>query len=341
MIFDTCFGLLLRGSLVDARNGFVLAMLNCGAVGAVITAWGSTFTNFGDLHPLKLAIANGMNLGAALAKFRFSPAAQDGRTQLCLLGDPDIRISSRTPSKVGKEKKIERKTSAPRNKGDSIPFSFFSTFLNACQNGNAVAFIDSSVAHSPNLLVGRSADDRLEKQLGDAGLYIRRKVISAVHAYGTMPCRQWLPICDDLFASSRVGKCFVCDENTTEMLASIRSSKCVRELVLCPNCGSIDDRPANSRPLTMRVSHSGIITLRGDLPQANWDAVLLVETTKGLPPSVHEWKRDSAGMPTRKRRLGPNSIPAGIAIIALLLVHNDSFRMLRVPLRGESFQTTN
>jgi hypothetical protein len=117
LVWQVCWGLLTQQATIDPLWGIGLRLLQHTALGAVITPWQAVLADYDSLDDLARRICSGLSVGDALSEFMRSGAARRSGLNMCLLGDPKVRLPiqssaarSDRPIKVKQRKPIPLET---------------------------------------------------------------------------------------------------------------------------------------------------------------------------------------------------------------------------------------
>jgi hypothetical protein len=91
LVLDVCRGLLPADGPLDPAWGFLYRMLHSPLIGAILTPWEITISDFTLTDVLSSALDRGVPAGRALAALLRSTAARRHGYRMCLLGDPRVR----------------------------------------------------------------------------------------------------------------------------------------------------------------------------------------------------------------------------------------------------------
>jgi len=259
MVLNTCSGLLPPDGVVDPLWGLGYQLLENPQIGAIVTRWKISFTSHAEINVLTDAIAAGLPIGEAVARFHRSLPPDSVAGRLCLLGDPRVRLSVKTD--------VECLTSNGRVPGSlqadppearppaAIELNHLSklSFLRACIR----QAISGENAEPPEAaLQALKAIDGyeaatwqglpLEGAAGLPGPLMRQAFLRYFFAHCKL-LNDWTHFAQ-MSESSASGKpCFVCHKRTATFEGRFHGVQGVvpRRVTTCPRCGIIEDVPAN------------------------------------------------------------------------------------------------
>jgi hypothetical protein len=250
VMLGTCYGFLPASAIIEPVWGHTDALLSLGRVGAVVATWGLSFGDDHDFDPLAEDIDAGLPVGTALARFSRRATARSGRIRQCLLGDPRVRL----PNEGHAAQDAPILPAAPAA-AESIGGDFLAWLLLLGETALRTP------AHRAELAQARRAAGDLGNSLLSHGQ--RMHILRAIARLGSMPSKLWLSLgCDLRKQHGPAVACGTCHQSVWVFDGHVPvAGPADRQLIVCPNCGILEDSPADrsSLRLTLRTTALDLI----------------------------------------------------------------------------------
>lgn len=329
-VFESCFGLLLPGGIIDFGWSLGHRFLVSDTIGAIITTWGLTYTGGVRTKVLTQNLLKGMPVGAALALYNVSDGAKKygNNHRMCLLGDPRVKLPPQEFNRMaikhynspGKSKKPEV---AEIRQPSEVEFfeACFTNLLNTAsdeQKRKESKVILAKLEACKTNFEKKSPDDSVNLELRTA---ILNFILGNPQVF-----RAWLDFADEFANEDSAKICPSCDQSAISFrkIGMKLSQKFQRRIEECINCGMLEDSPAD---VDLKFSYRNkVIELHGEFPRRRCSiGVLLaasrVETAKLTVPM------DEDGFPPRRFQTPDFNFRSTIRI-HLIIVWDDNYAVL-------------
>jgi hypothetical protein len=337
-VWDVCFGVMPTGSAVDARWGIGVRLLDSAGIGAILTTWQIVLSSPEHASRLSHAIASGVPVGIAVARFNASRASRERHHRMCLLGDPRVRlpaapVQQRAPTRPNR---FRHPATADTEQLRQV------ALLRLC-----MADAKLRASHSPRASFASRALEAIEAFEGAAskgvpiaaldpqlGNDMRAAVLDYALSRGKL-LESWMPFMRS-FRATAPHRCPVCDRLADTLQAVMRPPGVyVRRLVICAICGVLEDAPTTS---DIRMELAGLrLRLHGVLPRERWAAGIVIASSYPADSVQLMWSAMSDGTLAPSAEL-PQRWPLGPLRISTVIVWDTTFavisRMARNPSAG-------
>ena len=350
-IFNSCYGLRLQSGMIDIGWSLARRFSNSSSLGAIVTTWEVVITKANQTAFLAHNLLEGMSVGEAVALYNKSSEAKIlGRHRLCLLGDPRVKLPAVqfNPGESGKSKTAQKEKGRERNNPDAkrsekidiiesiskIPLSqveFFDvcfTFLvRHIFNDHELLFINralTKIGEYKESIRKKSSKKYIEARRSEMLLAILNHLIDQNSLFYST----WIPLTDKFSTYTSVEKCKVCQQPVTITNAKIKLSKTfLRRLVICPNCGIIEDSPA---ALKLEISlDNQTLKLHGKLPRKKILVKVLLQISNiDSDDTVWDWQLVETDKTEHSFDI-PDIYSPGLAIISVVIVWTEGYVILK------------
>lgn len=334
-VWDVCFGVMPIGSAVDAQWGIGIRLLDNAGIGAILTTWQIVLSSPETASRLGRAIASGVPVGIAVARFNASRASRAGHHRVCLLGDPRVRLPV---APVQQHPPTHPNSFSPRSAADAEQLRQVS-LLRLCMvdaklrapNSPQAAFASRALEAIEAFETAASkgvAITALHPQLGND---MRAAVLDYALSRGKL-LESWMPFMRG-FRATAPRSCPVCDRQANALEAVMHPPGVyARRLVLCAICGVLEDAPTTS-DIHMELAGRRL-RLHGVLPQERWAAGIVIASSYPADSVQLVWPGMSDGTFAPYAEL-PEKWPPGPLRISTVIVWDATFavisRMARDP----------
>lgn len=344
LLWYGCLGVLTDKSAVDPQWGLALRFLNSCGIGAVVTTWEIVFGSASDVGELSERIAEGLPVGKAVAEFNASPIARRKGLRLCILGDPNVSITSNRDAIKSMGEVIRGARSIQSRCDLRIPRrSLLGVgFLRACielrrssLRGEIARLADRAISacneYEAAIAESRTQGSRAES----AERKMRRAMLRYWFRRGSMISKDWSHSTFSLKLINFSVPCFNCGEPCKVLLVSFgHAGELRRRCHLCANCEIIYDGPEEdvvSPRLT--IEGDGALTLEDWNPTGAWSCGVMLDTPLERLRKGWEWPSDKDGRPVSKFVL-PKQLPQGPLFVSCFMIAGTNVSVIRIPTRG-------
>jgi hypothetical protein len=337
-VHSVCWGLFPAQDVQASGWSLARRVINGLQVAALLTSWEITSQSVATTAGLFHDIARGEPLGRALATHLATAEARRQGHQLCLVGDPAVRLLA-TPHADPLAAAIEgsiiqlrreraaRDAAAPAAESavsDSACISLLLTMINSTQPGGAAD------ANDPADRV-RAAVRAYQTDIGDAvqpgpsgrwqsaaGEAVRQEATDYFATRHTDLLKYWYQDAGNLHVEPRRTPCIVCGRRTiTRRYTLDPPSVSPRRHTLCPNCGPVQDVPV-ARRIRLVPAGEGVVRWLGYRPRREWCARLVVEPQLDAYRLSWRWPAGADGAPLMEF-CAPHAWPTLPVRVALLV----------------------
>lgn len=327
-VWDVCFGVMPTGSPVDPRWGIGVRLLESAGIGAILTTWRIVLSSPERVRRVSRAVASGVPVGIAVARFNASRVSRARHHRICLLGDPRVRlpaarVQERAPARP---KRLRHSTAAESEQLPQV------ALLRLCMtdaklraaSGPRGMFASRALEAIEGFEVAASKGvpiAALDPQLGNE---MRAAVLDYALSRGKL-LENWTPFARS-FRVTTSRPCPVCDRQAETLQAVMRPSRVyARRLVLCALCGVLEDAPKTS---DIRMELDGrCLRLRGHLPQERWAAGAVIVSSYPADSIQVMWPAMSDGTLAPSVEL-PSRWPPGPLRISTVIVWDATFAVI-------------
>ena len=339
LILRICHGLTVAPSIVDEVWSLVSRLHRSVSVGALVTAWGSFQSSYGETEVFLKQLQQGATVGAALAQHNRSAKIRETGQELCLLGDPSTRLSfddDRGPTESAPAAKSSVSFGRPRPEADPEAELGEAAFLRACviqQNavhkGEVQELTDAAVSsiNEYERAVWRGA--RVENSNG-YGQRMRVAVLEALCAQGSSLYRYWeeFSLRRQVIPSNR--KCLACHQVAALYSTPLRiPSVAPRRTLFCQRCGVIEEAPFEAPQFSLSTDDRKV-ALTGDIPQSQWSGALVLDPKAVAGRITLSWPVAPEGAAAMVVAI-PGGLPAGHYFAAGMFIVRASLIIVRAP----------
>lgn len=324
-VHDVCWGLFPAPDVQAPDWSLARRIINGLQVAAMLTSWEITertvVTTAGLLHD----IACGEPLGRALARHLAAANSRRHGHQMCLVGDPAVRLSA-SPHADPLAAAIERSTiqsqredaatsAAARDASaaatDSARVSFLLTMVDHARPGGAA---DVDIAAERVHVAARAYQTRAGSAAAEA---MRKAAADYFAGRHTDLLKYWCQDVRGVYAEQRRMPCVVCGRRTITRIYTVGTTGVsLRRHTQCPNCGPVQDVPA-ARRIRLAPQGEGVVRWLGYRPQREWCARLVVEPQLDAYRLSWPWPTSPDGMPTMDLRTTGTwpALPVRVALL--------------------------
>lgn len=331
MIFCVCWGLYPSRSVHSTDSAFSRAVLENLSVGALLTSWEINIQDLSDTTQLFHNVLSGMTLGEALAIHLSSHASENKFHNLCLIGDPSIRLAkSDAPDPFAHVRNI-RKMPAPSARCIAA-LTLLRLILNCFEGAESSEAMESIVAYEKMLIEGIHYNENVSDRF-------RQRGVGFLSSHDTMVSKVWTSFADPVEVLPERKACPICGRRTITRKYIMRlPGAAPRCETMCPSCGSVSDLPSDL-DLSMSVEADGTIHLNGDFRNEHWHARVVVERFHTNEKSSWIWPEGDDGKPLRSFRVPEPfpSIPFRLGLV--FIVGQGELIVLGCLYRGTSNET--
>jgi hypothetical protein len=262
---------------------------------------GVSLTSYPLIDHLAGLISRGLPIGKALADFHRLPHARETGRQMCLLGDPRVRLPVVRTSHNFDHGVTGRVTTLKAPPAQEMNAYGKVSFLRACLEVAGAKISETVVPlHRKAMDAVRAyelalwRDEPLECGLAAPGPVMRQ----TMREYLTARTK----LIDDWMTFARIGvgaasgkPCFVCGKRTKTFEAGFSiPGVSRRRLTSCPRCGYIEDVPMESYLTTAVVNGTGV-RLAGKVPREHVTAGIYFWSPQSSLQVDYPWPQDSNG----------------------------------------------
>jgi hypothetical protein len=323
LILHACWGIQPAGSLYDSGWGYGHRLASHDRLGAMLTTWQITIGSAADTEPLARDVARGMPLGQALARFNNAAASRRTGQLMCLLGDPELRVSTVAPP----FRRSASGETTPREEQRQLAFlsAYLDTIVPKRESKSALTSARRAVSACLRKAWSGSAIDAPHEP---SGTVVRQAVLRFLCRHGTIPTYHWMDLAYPVGSDDSGSPCLTCRQTTREVNLRLRVLGAgSRKLQLCPRCGLTEDRPATMGRIGLTFKE-GVAYLHGSAPRGPWAASLLVRPHVGQP-TFHPWPAGEDGRPLFEMPIFAQRELQGAGQLLLFMIEEASLWMAR------------
>lgn len=293
LILHACWGIQPVGSLYDPMWGYGGRLANNDRLGAMLTTWQVTIASPADTELLMSDLERGMSLGKALARFNHSASSRRTGQLMCLLGDPDLRIFTKTRVSRGRSSRPRKGT--PQS--EHCQLAFLSAYLNtmvAKRESRAMLVAAKKAVNTCQRRAWSGLDIEMPEE--PSGSAMRQAILEFLCNQATIPAYHWMDLAYPLSTKDSGSRCLACGQYDREVTFRLRVVGAgSRKMQICPRCGLTEDRPAKMQRISLTIENS-IAYLHLVPPQGGWAAALLFRPYVGTP-AFRPWPADKDHKP--------------------------------------------
>jgi hypothetical protein len=326
IIWAVCGGMVSADGPVDRAVSFVHRLLQNHNVGALVTTWHCAF-NPENIVDISMELLRGTSLGTAIGRHNARPESTTLGKRVCLIGDPALRIAVRRDQ--DRTVAADRPSSAPSDvlssaygapNGAPMPLSPATkaqSILEYC--------VERNLVYNPQLQVAIDAQTAIRdgRTLPRPGSSHVQDVLTWLLFRGPV-YPTWLAVATDISARSCRCPHSACGAQAIELRGSTGISNEYRLITACPNCFVVADVSERS-DLGLRFFDSNNLMFTGTLPRPPVAAGVLVWSQR--KKFSQTWPTQSSGQLERYCVVDVGA-PAGVATVAVFVVHDDTYQML-------------
>jgi hypothetical protein len=325
LVLHACWGIQPAGSLHGPTWGYGHRLADHDRLGAMLTTWQITIGAQADTEPLARDLARGMSLGRALARFNHSASSRRTGQLMCLLGDPDMRISTRAWAPGGRRSPPHKGT--PQNEHGQLAFlaAYFNTMVPKRESKALnVAARDAIAACQRRAWSGLAIDTPDEP----SGAVMRQAVLAFLCQHGTIPAYHWMDLAYPVSMKDSGTWCLACGQS--DRVASLRLRVLgagSRKMQLCARCGLTEDRPAKMGRIGLTIEKD-VACLHLSPPRGSWVAALLFRPHVGAP-FFRPWPAADDHKPLSAMQIFGTGEPHGAGQLLLFMMEGASLWVAR------------
>lgn len=336
-ILNGCHVLSLQSGMVDIGWSLAQRLADC-SLGAIVMTWETVITRPNQTAILGQNLSKGMPVGEAVALYNKSSEAKlFGKHRLCLLGDPKVKLPN-----IGLAKKDSSKIKSLRKERDKTDL----TEVLGKNSPSRVEFFDIGFSYLAKRTVDEEKLSLISKTQTKIGKYRelarknssgssiesrRNEMLEAIldyiiHISGDIQS-MWIPLADKFTIRTLVEKCINCQQPISTTNIAIKLFKTFRRrLVICPNCGIIEDSPSSVK-LKFSLDKQNL-ELWGKLPQQKCVAKVLV--TSSSETDIREWEWDMNDSRKLKHSFKiPDITSPSYLLVFVIIVWSDNYVLLK------------
>lgn len=324
LVLHACWGIQPAGSLYGPTWGYGYRLADHDRLGAMLTTWQLTIGSPIDIEPLARDLGRGTRLGKALARFNRSTSARRTGQLMCLLGDPDLRVSTQVRAPV--LRRLLRLQESPHD--DDGQLAFLAAYLGT---------INSKRESKASLAAARAAVAACQRRLW-SGLPItpdeplaaamRQSVVEFLCMHRILPTKHWIDLAYPVSEKESGSRCFACDQFDREVSFQLRVIGAgARKMKICVRCGLTEDGPAKLGRVSLSIERE-VARLSLSPPRRGWAASLLFLPNVG-GPVVRRWPTAAGGEPASMTTLFPPGEPRRAGQLLLFLIEGASLWFAR------------
>ncbi len=325
LVLHACWGIQPAGSLYDPTWGYGHRLADHDRLGAILTTWQIAIGSPADTDTLATDLARGMSLGRALARFNHSASSRRNGRLLCLLGDPDMRVSTRAPPPVIQRSSPRKGT--PQNEHSQLAFlaAYLSMMMPKRESKVLHAAALDAVAACQRRAWSGLAIDAPEEPSGAA---MRQAVLEFLCKHATIPAYHWMDFAYPVSATESGTECLGCGQSELEVSLRLRVPGAgSRKMQLCPRCGLTEDRPAKMGRIGLTIEKD-MACLHQLPPRGGWAATLLFRPHVGATV-FRPWPATKDHKPLSRMRIFDQGEPQGAGQLLLFMMEGASLWMAR------------
>jgi hypothetical protein len=325
LVHCVCWGLYPAPGVQAPAWSLIRRVIENFRVGAVVTTWEIVSQSVSTTAGLYHDIARGVPVGRALALHLSSPEAVRRWHRLCLVGDPDMRLTAADiddPLEYSGDAGMGPETPSQDHVAS---LSLLRMMVVQGRKKRRPDIEDTSdevlaaiAAYEEALLTGMPREERGT----DPGPLLRRSMVDYFAGRHTDGGHYWVPYTHDVQAQPGKDACPACGRRTVSRVyrLTIPGAR-PRRHTHCPSCGPVADLP-DGRRMALAVEPDGIVRLDGDLPRSRWEARLVIETQVRALRRAWAWPAGPDGSPVRSFRT-PEAWPAVPLRAAVIMIRED------------------
>lgn len=307
--WGVCWGVLPEPRLVGPEWSIGRQMLRAREVPAIATTW--TVELIGpELFPgFASRVMRGVPIGPALRALASSEVARRTRLNLCLLGDPRVRLLAPAPTAAGTSPPPRRRPAAPRpvaaqRVADTERLAFLVQMVSAGNHRDpgeqaaAQAFLAAAARYG-----SQAAAPRIEK--------LQELLLSYISRSGLLMLNRWVAEAEYRPARSRAAApCPWCLPRHRPLRRfSGKVAGMPRRFAICSACGVVEDVPARSA-VRASLDASGTFRLANRPRVQPWAGSIVIVPQVAAEAMALCWPRGRDDRPSRQASL-PAALPIG------------------------------
>lgn len=331
LLFDTRFGVMPQGSLVDPRYGLGTRLASSARIGAMLAPWRIVLSSPEHARRLERDILDGVALGAAVARFNAHPVSRDRQYRMCLFGDPDLRLQPAKPAPAAASTVLAPVATPARPARKTRRAELFHLCISEAARTAIGTPLEAVALKASAVAAAAAAEPASGGAAGksDTLAPLREAMLDYALARGKLS-ECWMPFVERYADGGRIG-CPACGRPSDVRFCRMpRYWRATRRMVLCPICGIVEDAPLQS-DLTMTLA-AGRVSLDG-MPGAGWCAGLALSASDPSLSVALRWPAGSDGRPVPNLAV-PLEIPPGPLRVSVFVLWGTEFAVLSRLARG-------
>lgn len=311
VLLTICSSLLDPAGPIDPVWGLMSAALRAPRTGAIVATWTITHTAPGDFDGFVADLIRGAPLGEAVARHNAGVAPGSGG-YLCLFGDPAIRLVPRQTLKQDSPPPVAL------SPADLSGVAFLRPLLELAVLNHPKPSTQVALEAARLYDLAARMGWPLEFENGP-GETLRAAVMDYLTERGVLIFVDWSQFSDREGPVARI-TCPHCGARADASTRRIRGAEAeLRCLVICDNCGIIEDRPAGFS-IDFRVRSEGQLELFG-VPEAKAVTLAVRMGCQDDSRSVAlPWPRDTTGRPLRAFIPNEGWAPGAMRLTLMVMV---------------------
>lgn len=325
LVLHACWGIQPAGSLHGPTWGYGHRLADHDRLGAMLTTWDVTIGAPADLEPLARDLARGTSLGRALARFNHSASSRRTGQLMCLLGDPDLRVSIRAQTPVVRKSPPRKGT--PQNEHRQLAFiaAYLNTMMPKRESKALHAAARDAIAVCQRRAWSGLAIDAPDEPSGAA---MRQAVLEFLCKHGTVPVHHWMGLAYPVSTKDSGARCLACGQFDREVSLRLRVLGAgSRKMQLCARCGLTEDRPAKMGRIGLTIEKD-MACLHLLPPRGGWAAALLIRPHVGAPV-FRPWPAAEDHKPLSTMPIFDQGEPQGAGQLLLFMMEGASLWVAR------------
>ncbi|MGP9811476.1 hypothetical protein ACTZWT_08200 [Rhodopseudomonas sp. NSM] len=293
LIWNTCIGFPSQHGLVGREWGAGVLLAESPSIGALLTTWRITMAPATLPAALLDRLMAGATIGEALVAINARADAQRAGYQLCLFGDPDLRIAP--PRTATPQPRAAQSRKPPRGVQLTAADPAARVIELCVRDAPALQTLPKQARREANLRrYLRSALLRYQQtQVAATRARLRRGLVAHAAARGGLR-DLWIP--HAAIVADGKEACPHCGAPAMRFAADLdHLGIAPRVLLNCSRCEIVADRPA-ALPVSATVTHDGV-ALRADVEAGCWDAMLVASSRWPVAPRIRRWPAAADGGP--------------------------------------------
>ncbi|ABD06783.1 hypothetical protein RPB_2077 [Rhodopseudomonas palustris HaA2] len=293
LIWNTCIGFPSQHGLVGRVWGAGVLLAESPSIAALLTTWRITMAPATLPAALLDRLMAGATVGEALAAVNARADAQRAAYQLCLFGDPDLRIAPlRTEAP-------QPRAARPRRPPRGVQLAAAdpaARLIELCvRDGPVSQMLPKPARREASLRRYLRSALQGYRQSQDAATRARLRRACVAYAAARGSLRDlWIP--HATMAADGKEACPHCGAPALRFAADLdHLGIAPRVLLNCGRCEIVADRPA-ALPVTATVTHDGV-ALRAEVEAGGWDAMLVASSRWPVAPRIRRWPAAADGGP--------------------------------------------